>query len=120
MKTALNLPSGPNCCRAVCAGSCVSKLLTCAPKKLRDTQMSSPPSSAWPPFFWPVVQHFQDSSVRVYVMLGYVCMAGKVRWCSARPAAPGRPSFGLWCSSARIHVRVMLGYVCMNEMTGVE
>ena len=36
------------------AGSCVSKERICAPKKLRCTRQSKPPSSACPPSFWPV------------------------------------------------------------------
>jgi hypothetical protein len=34
-------------------GSSVSKLLSCAPKKLRWTRQSSPPSNAWPPDLVP-------------------------------------------------------------------
>ena len=37
--------------RAAGEGSCVSKELIWAPKKLRCTLQSSPPSSAWPPSF---------------------------------------------------------------------
>mmetsp|Transcript_6132 Transcript_6132/g.17592 ORF Transcript_6132/g.17592 Transcript_6132/m.17592 type:complete len:243 (+) Transcript_6132:612-1340(+) len=37
-------------------GSAASKLFSCAPKKLRCTRQSRPPSSACPPFFMPVAR----------------------------------------------------------------
>ena len=56
-------------------GSCVSKLLICAPKKLRCTRQSKPPNSAWPPCFWPVEIGCQSSQ---RCMHG--CVEEDLRW----------------------------------------